>query len=123
MDEIYSVLKEAYGPYIPYPLDTYWYDWKNDSNFGGSFPTFKTGITHSDIVLLKTNIGRVFFAGDWQSEHYTGCLHGAYFSAYDRTQDIITALHGQWRIGYTERANLTRSAVVDMCLRQSDSLC
>lgn len=120
MNEIYKVLKRAYGPYIPYPLDIYWYDWKNDNKFGGSFPSFKVGITHSDIVTLKTNIERLFFAGDWQSEHYTGCLHAAYFSAYDRTQDLIAALHNHWNIDYKE---FTPNPIVDMCLRQSDSLC
>ena len=83
-NEVMELLREMYpNSYIPEPKDFLVTNWKNDPLYYGSTVTTPVGTTNEMYEVLSAPVGRLYFSGDGMHKHYSGFLHGAYYSGIE----------------------------------------
>ncbi|KAF9529043.1 amine oxidase [Crepidotus variabilis] len=89
--EVLSVLKSMFPTTdIPEPLDFFFPRWRANPLFRGSYSNWPPYFSSDHLINLKSNIGKLYFAGEATSRKYYGFLHGAYFEG----QAIGTTIAG-----------------------------
>ena len=81
VSQVMAVLKEMYGPDIPYPVDVVIPVWYNNPLFYGSFSYRPVNFTDEEYSDMKSSVnGRLYFAGEAMYEKDCGYVQSAYFS-------------------------------------------
>ena len=118
-EEILAQLRLVYGSNVIQPIDVVVPKWKTNILFSGSYSLLQKNVTHQDFVAIRSNVGRVFFAGEATHEVYQGYIHGAFYEGRNRAFDIMQALKGYFHFN-DDRVN---KDFYDSCLRDSCDCC
>ncbi|KAG6901946.1 hypothetical protein C0995_006468 [Termitomyces sp. Mi166 len=91
--EVLDVLRSMFPNItIPTPLDFYFPRWHSDPLYRGSYSNWPPSFVKQHHDNLRSNVGRLYFAGEATSTKYYGFLHGAYFEGLDIAKSIIQCL-------------------------------
>ncbi len=77
--EVLAVLRSMFGKdRVPDPIAFMYPRWTNTPWSYGSYSNWPPGVTIEEHQNLRTNVGRLHFAGEATSTQYFGFLQGAY---------------------------------------------
>ncbi|KNZ71880.1 Polyamine oxidase [Termitomyces sp. J132] len=94
--EVLNVLQSMFPNItVPPPLDFYFPRWTSDPLYRGSYSNWPPSFVQQHHVNLRSNVDRLYFAGEATSMKYYGFLHGAYFEGLDVAQSIIKCITHQ----------------------------
>ena len=99
VSQIMDVLKEMYGPDIPYPIDVVIPVWYNNPLFYGSFSYRPVNFTDEEYDDMRSSVnGRLYFAGEALSDLLYGYVQSAYFSGETTALCIIGVEAGEGKL-------------------------
>lgn len=88
--DIMMTARQMFGNAIPDPIDAQITRWRSDPYSLGSYSFYAVGSGPQDRKLLaKSEMGRLHFAGEAQSDLYPGTVHGALLSGREAAARII----------------------------------
>jgi polyamine oxidase len=81
VNQLMAILKEMYGPDVPYPVDVLIPVWYNNPLFYGSYSYRPVNFTDKEYGDMKSSVnGRLYFAGEAMYEKDCGYVQSAYFT-------------------------------------------
>ncbi|KAF2496891.1 putative flavin-containing polyamine oxidase [Lophium mytilinum] len=91
--EALAVLREMFpDKHIPEPIDFFYPRWTKVPWAHGSYSNWPVGTTLEGHQNLRSNVGRLYFAGEHCSAEYFGFLQGAYFEGQEAGMRIAGML-------------------------------
>ncbi|KPI41316.1 Polyamine oxidase [Cyphellophora attinorum] len=115
-EEVMAVLRSMYGDDIPEPTDVLYPSWSLEPWTFGSYSNWPAGTSLEGHQNLRSNLGRLYFAGEATSQEYYGFLHGAWYEGQAAAETIIACLNGTSTDcpGYARYEVLTGTTPPDM---------
>ena len=92
--EVMAVLRKMYGENIPNATDILYPRWSLEPWTFGSYSNWPQGTTLEGHQNLRSNLGRLYFAGEHTSTQYYGFLHGAWYEGQAAGEAIVKCLNG-----------------------------
>jgi monoamine oxidase len=90
VDGMMTVLRTAYGPSIPQPLDYRLTRWGQDPYALGSYSYIPQGAEPKDYERIGSTVeDRLYFAGEATSSKYPATVHGAYLTGVQAAKAIL----------------------------------
>ncbi|XP_043690919.1 polyamine oxidase 1-like [Telopea speciosissima] len=92
MKEAMGVLRDMFGPDIPYATNILVPRWWNNRFQRGSYSNYPIFSTKQDFTDIKVPIGPIFFTGEHTNERFNGYVHGGYLSGIDTSKGLLEEL-------------------------------
>ncbi|KAK0213531.1 amine oxidase [Armillaria fumosa] len=94
-DEAMDVLRKMYpNVTIPEPTDFLFPRWNSDPLYRGSYSNWPPSFFSQHHDNLRSNVGRLYFAGEATSQRYFGFLQGAYDEGLKVATDMVECMGG-----------------------------
>ncbi|KAK0497798.1 amine oxidase [Armillaria luteobubalina] len=94
-DEAMEVLRKMYpNVTIPEPTDFFFPRWNSDPLYRGSYSNWPPSFFSQHHDNLRSNIGRLYFAGEATSQKYFGFLQGAYDEGLKVATNMVESMRG-----------------------------
>ncbi|KAF8154024.1 hypothetical protein B0H34DRAFT_662165 [Crassisporium funariophilum] len=92
-EEVMGVVRSMFpNVTVPEPLDFFFPRWNSNPLFRGSYSNWPPSFFSQHLDNLRTNVGRLYFAGEATSRKYFGFLHGAYFEGLEIGQIMVKCM-------------------------------
>ncbi|CAN7005469.1 hypothetical protein IGI04_009281 [Brassica rapa subsp. trilocularis] len=89
LKEAMSVLRDMFGPTIPYATDILVPRWWNNRFQRGSYSNYPMISDNQLQRNVKAPFGRIFFTGEHTSEKFSGYVHGGYLAGMDTSKTLL----------------------------------
>ncbi|CAN8256436.1 unnamed protein product [Cochlearia groenlandica] len=89
LKEAMSVLKDMFGPTVPYATDILVPRWWNNRFQCGSYSNYPMISDNQLLQNIKAPVGRIFFTGEHTSEKFSGYVHGGYLAGIDTSKSLL----------------------------------
>ncbi|KAL1188935.1 Polyamine oxidase 1 [Cardamine amara subsp. amara] len=111
MEEAMSVLRDMFGPTIPYATDIIVPRWWNNRFQCGSYSNYPMISDNQLLQNIKAPVGRIFFTGEHTSEKFNGYVHGGYLAGMDTSNSLLEEMKQSFLLqpllDFTESLKLT----------------
>ncbi|KAI4333093.1 hypothetical protein L6164_017941 [Bauhinia variegata] len=117
LKEAMGVLRDMFGPNIPYATDILVPCWWNNRFQRGSYSNYPI-ISNLQVVHgIKAPVGRIFFTGEHTSEKFNGYVHGGYLSGIDTSKALLEEIRKE-----KERKSESQTLLLEPLLALTGSL-
>lgn len=89
LKEAMSVLRDMFGPTIPYATDVLVPRWWNNRFQRGSYSNYPMISDNQLLRNVKAPFGRIFFTGEHTSEKFSGYVHGGYLAGMETSKTLL----------------------------------
>ncbi|KAJ4908427.1 Polyamine oxidase 1 [Raphanus sativus] len=89
LKEAMSVLRDMFGPTIPYATDVLVPRWWNNRFQRGSYSNYPMISDNQLQRNIKAPFGRIFFTGEHTSEKFSGYVHGGYLAGMETSKSLL----------------------------------
>ncbi|KAI5465868.1 flavin-containing amine oxidoreductase-domain containing protein [Mariannaea sp. PMI_226] len=92
--EATEVLRNVFGPKVPYPVEAVVTRWGSDRFARGSYSSAAPGMQPEDYDVMARPVGNLFFAGEHTIGTHPATVHGAYLSGLRAASEILETMIG-----------------------------
>ncbi|CAH2072827.1 unnamed protein product [Thlaspi arvense] len=89
LKEAMSVLRDMFGPTVPYATDILVPRWWNNRFQRGCYSNYPMISDNQLLQNVKAPVGRIFFTGEHTSEKFSGYVHGGYLAGMDTSKSLL----------------------------------
>ncbi|CAA7031483.1 unnamed protein product [Microthlaspi erraticum] len=89
LKEAMSVLRDMFGPTVPYATDILVPRWWNNRFQRGCYSNYPMISDNQLLHNIKAPVGRIFFTGEHTSEKFSGYVHGGYLAGMDTSKSLL----------------------------------
>ncbi|VVB14382.1 unnamed protein product [Arabis nemorensis] len=111
LEEAMCVLRDMFGPTIPYATDILVPRWWNNRFQRGSYSNYPMISDNQLQQNIKAPTGRIFFTGEHTSEKFSGYVHGGYLAGMETSKSLLEEMKQslllQPLLDFTESLTLT----------------
>ncbi|KAK0478780.1 amine oxidase [Armillaria novae-zelandiae] len=109
-DEAMDVLRKMYqNVTIPEPTDFLFPRWNSDPLYRGSYSNWPPSFFSQHHDNLRSNAGRLYFAGEATSQKYFGFLQGAYDEGLKVATDMVECMRDDGCVGLQHIESVTNA--------------